>query len=55
MSNLLKEKCSLTKLREKGEESYVNVAKGLGTWPETAGTEKKKKRGQLFLKINLKY
>jgi len=39
---------------KKGEESCVNVAKSLGTWPETAGTEKKEKRGQLFPKINLK-
>jgi len=33
-------------LREE-EENYINVAKGLGTWPTIAEVRKKKKRGLL--------
>jgi len=60
ISNLLKEKHSLAKLREelkerKGRrESYVSVVKGLGTWPVTAGTRGKERRRQLFSKISSK-
>jgi len=35
-------------------ENYVDVTKGLGTWPETAGTKEEKRRGQLFPKISLR-
>jgi len=40
----------------KGErERCAEVAKGLGTWPVTAGIRKKERRGQWFPKISLKY
>jgi len=40
---------------KRGEESYVSVAKGLGTWPVTARIREKKRRGQSFSKISSKY
>jgi len=58
MSSLLKEKRALAKLREELEEgrgSSVGAAKGSGTWPETAGIKRKRKKGQKYLKINLKF
>jgi len=56
MSNLLKEKCTLTSLRaKKRKNENIRVAKGSGTWPEIAGIRKKKGREDLLLKINLKY
>jgi len=57
MSTLLKEKRALAKLREEleGRGSSVGAAKGSGTWPEIAGREKKGKREQKCLKINLKF
>jgi len=39
--------------REK--KSCVLVARSLNTWPETARIRKEEQRGNLFLKINLKY
>ena len=45
MSNLLNEKHALAKLRAELEGSSVKVAEGLGTWPEIAGKERKKKKG----------
>jgi len=48
MSNLLKERHSLTKLRKELERgSCVGVVRSSGTWPVTAGTEEKEKRGKL--------
>jgi len=41
-------------LKEK-KERCVSVARSLGTWPETTEIRKEEKRGNLFLKINLKY
>jgi len=38
-----------------GEEGCVLAIKNLGTWPEIAEIKRRKKRGQLFPKINLKY
>jgi len=35
-------------------ESYVNNAKGLGTWPEIAETKMRKEKGQQRPKINSK-
>jgi len=54
LSNLLREKHALAKLREE-RESCAGVAKGSGTWPKTAGIKEKRKRGPSFPKINLRY
>jgi len=37
------------------EESCVLVAKGLGTWPEIAGSRKRQGKEQQCPKINLKF
>jgi len=56
LSNLLREKCALAKLRVELERgNSVEATKGLGTWPKIAGIEKRKKREQRCLKINLKF
>jgi len=39
---------------KEGRENCVDVTKGLGTWPETAGTKEEKRRGQSFSKISLR-
>jgi len=57
LSNMLKQKQSLARLREELEEkrgSCVSGIKSLGTWPKTAGIEEGKKRKKLFPKISLK-
>jgi len=37
------------------EEGCISVAKGLGTWPVTAGIREKKRRKQSFPKISSRY
>jgi len=40
---------------KEGGENCVYIAKGLGTWPETAETKEKERRRQSFPKISLRY